>query len=121
MTHVAITTATVPDIWYKTQRLIRTIIAALVVLVPLANTLALVVVGYLQSQTDLVVPPWAFVVLNGVIAVTAFIMGLVARIMAIPAVNVWLTKLGAGSVPAQALVPGDAPGKSPKVARDPTV
>lgn len=45
------------------------------------------------------VPEWVFFALNGVVAFTALVMGLVARIMAVPGVNEWLTKLGLGSVP----------------------
>jgi hypothetical protein len=97
MTHID--PASVPDIWFKTQRVLRTIVQALVVLIPLVNGVAAVMFAYLNEQTDVVVPGWAFVILNAVIAATAVIMGLIARIMAVPGVNLWLTKLGLGSVP----------------------
>ena len=95
---------TVPPIWYKAQRVVRTIVQTLIVLVPILNGLAAAAVGYLNEQTDVTVPGWVFLVLNGVIAVTALIIGLVARLMAVPGVNEWLTNIGLGSVPKRAVV-----------------
>jgi len=92
-------TPTVPDIWFKTQRVLRTIVQALVVLVPVVNGVAAAVVAYLGSQTDVTVHPVVFVWLNAIIAVTALVMGLVARIMAVPGVNAVLARVGLGSVP----------------------
>jgi len=37
--------------------------------------------------------------LNAIIAVTALVMGLVARVMAVPGVNAVLARVGLGSVP----------------------
>ena len=92
-------TPAVPEIWYPVQRVIRTIVQALIVLIPVVNGVALAVVSYLQEQTDVTVDPIVFAWLQGVIAVTAVIMGLVARVMAVPGVNAFLARLGAGSVP----------------------
>ncbi len=92
----------VPPIWFPVQRVLRTILQALIVLVPAANALALAIVDYLNTQTDVTVPGWVFLVLNGVIIGSAFMMGLVARIMAVPGVNDWLTKIGLGSIPKSA-------------------
>ncbi|MEV8023412.1 hypothetical protein [Microbacterium sp. NPDC080220] len=94
---------TTPEIWFKTQRVLRTIAQAIIVLVPVVNGAAIAVVTYLNEQTDVIVPAWVFAVLNGAIAVTAVAMGLVARVMAVPGVNDWLTKLGLGSVPKTAI------------------
>lgn len=96
-----------PVIWYKGKRVARTIVQALVTLVPILNGLALAASAYLNEQADVVVPGWVFLVLNGVIAITALVMGLVARLMAVPGVNDWLVKVGLGSVPASAI---QAPG-----------
>lgn len=96
-----------PVIWYKGKRVVRTIVQALVTLVPILNGLALAASAYLSEQADVTVPAWVFVVLNAVIALTALIMGLVARLMAVPGVNDWLVKIGLGSVPASAI---EAPG-----------
>lgn len=92
-------TPTLPEIWFKTQRVLRTIVQALVVLVPVLNLSALAVVSYLQEQTSIVIHPTVFLVLNGVIAVTAVLMGLVARLMAVPGVNDLIARIGLGSVP----------------------
>lgn len=92
-----------PEIWFASQRMLRTIVQALVVLVPLANGAAAAAAAYLTEQTHLVIPAWAFLVLNGVVAVTAVVMGLLARLMAVPGFNDWLTRIGLGSVPKDAV------------------
>lgn len=89
----------VPPIWFKAQRTLRTIVQALVVLVPIVNGVAVAVVAYLNEQTDVTIHASVFIWLNGIIAVTALIMGLLARVMAVPGVNEWLTRFGLGSVP----------------------
>jgi hypothetical protein len=89
------------DIWFPIQRVLRTIVQALIVLVPVVNGVGLAVTNYLQTQTDVPVPPAVFVVLNGVVAATALLMGLAARIMAVPRVNELLIRIGLGSVPAR--------------------
>lgn len=104
--HAAITTATVPEIWFKAKRVARTIAQMLVVLVPIANALAAAVIGYLNEQTDVAVPGWIFVALNGIVVATALLAGLVARIMTVHGVNTWLVKIGLGSVPAAAVESG---------------
>ncbi len=91
--------STTPEIWFKAQRALRTFVQALIVLVPVVNGAALAVVGYLNEQTDLVIPASVFAVLNAVIVVTAMVMGLVARLMAVPGVNNLLTWIGLGSIP----------------------
>ncbi|MCW2165054.1 hypothetical protein B0I12_002209 [Microbacterium hydrothermale] len=95
-----ITPTVTPEIWFKGQRVLRTIVQALVVLVPIVNGVGLAVAAYLAAQTDLPIPPVVFVWLNAIIAVTALLMGLAARIMAVPGVNNLLTRVGLGSVPA---------------------
>ena len=103
---------TVPEIWYKGQRVLRTIVSALVALVPIVNGVALAVIAYLSSQTDVSVHPVVFVWLNAIVAGTALVMGLVTRIMAVPGVNDWLTKVGLGSVPKSAIIAVKQPGDS---------
>lgn len=95
----------VPDIWYKAQRVLRTVVAFLVVAIPTVNLAALALIDYLQNQEDVAIPGWVFLVLNGIVAATALIIGIVTRLMAVPGVNAWLTKLGLGSVPREALQP----------------
>lgn len=94
--HIAVTTSEAPEIWYKSKRVIRTILAALIVIVPTANaTLPLLAEAF--NAPD--VPPEVYAWVNGVIVVVLAILGVVTRIMAIPAVNDFLTRFGAGSVP----------------------
>ena len=97
MTHVAPAT---PDIWFKAQRVIRTVLAALVVFVPVANV-SLPLLAEAFNAPD--VPAGIYLWVNGVIAASLAVLGILTRVMAIPAVNTFLTKFGAGSVPAAAI------------------
>ena len=97
---------TTPEIWFKGQRVLRTIVQALVVLVPVVNGVGVAVAAYLREQTDIVIPASVFVVLNIVVAATALLMGLAARIMAVPGVNDVLAHVGLGSVPAARIADG---------------
>lgn len=90
--------------WYPVQRALRSIVGALVVLVPLVNGVAAAAIAYLTSQTDVSIPPVVFVWLNAIVAGSALVIGLVSRIMAVPGVNAWLTKLGLGTAPKSAVV-----------------
>lgn len=96
--------ATAP--WYPIQRVLRSIVGALVVLVPLVNGVAAAAISYLNSQTDVSIPPVVFVWLNAIVAGTALVIGLASRIMAVPGVNAFLTKLGLGTVPKSAIQVG---------------
>lgn len=94
------TVATVTEIWYKGQRVIRTLAA---VIIPAFLSFALVLPAIIEAAglpVDSELRLWLVGVGGGVTAVAAAI----TRIMAIPAVNAWLTKLGLGSVPAKAIV-----------------
>lgn len=97
---------TTPEIWFKGQRVLRTIVQALVVLVPVVNGVGVAVAAYLREQTDIVIPASVFLVLNIVVAGTALLMGLAARIMAVPGVNDVLAHVGLGSVPAARIADG---------------
>lgn len=101
--------STVQPIWFPVQRVLRTIVQALVVLVPVVNGVAVTIVAYLNEQTDVTVHPTVFVWLNAIIAVTAVVMGLIARVMAVPGVNDALAKVGLGSVPKRE-IPDDVSG-----------
>lgn len=90
--------------WYPVQRALRSIVGALVVLVPLANGLAAAAVAYLNSQTDVSIPPVVFVWLNAIVAGTALVIGLISRLMAVPGFNGALTKIGLGTAPKSAVV-----------------
>lgn len=101
--------STIQPIWFPVQRVVRTIVQALIVLVPVVNGVAMAVAGYLSEQTDIIVHPTVFVWLNAIIAITAVVMGLIARIMAVPGVNDLLGKVGLGSVPKRE-IPDDVSG-----------
>lgn len=90
--------------WYPVQRALRSIVGALVVLVPLVNGVAAAAIAYLTSQTGVSIPPVVFVWLNAIVAGTALIIGLVSRIMAVPGVNAALQKIGLGTAPKDAVV-----------------
>lgn len=96
----------VPEIWFKGQRTLRSIVAALVVLLPIANGVVAAVIDYLSTQAHVVVDPVVFIWLNAILAGTALVIGLVARIMAVPGVNDLLTKIGLGSIPKGAITVG---------------
>lgn len=97
-----------PEIWFKGQRVLRTIVQALVILVPVVNGVGLAGAAYLREQTDVVIPASVFLVLNAIVAVTALLMGLSARIMAVTGVNDILTRVGLGSVPKSRVEDGAA-------------
>lgn len=89
-------------IWFPLQRAIRT---AVQVIVGGAAVLAAVVVvapQIIDAIADVVPGPviaWA----TAAIATLAAISAAIARVMAIPAIDEWLRKIGAGSAPAGAV------------------
>lgn len=120
------TTVEVDDIWFKTQRVFRTLVQ---VGIPSFLGFALVlpqIIGALGLPVDSALYLW---LVGAAAAVTAVATGL-SRVMAIPAVNAWLVKIGLGSVPkSEAVVPdkfagltvnGDpADGSAPDAAENP--
>lgn len=96
----------VEDIWYKTQRVLRTLVQ---VGIPAFLSFALVLPLVIDAL-GLPVTGGLYLWLVGFAGgVTAVATGL-SRVMAIPAVNAWLVKVGLGSVPKNApdaLVQGD--------------
>lgn len=93
-------TISVDTIWFKTQRVLRTLVQ---VGIPAFLTFALVlpqIIGALGLPVDSALYLW---LLTAAGVVTAVAAGL-SRVMAIPAVNEWLTHIGLGSVPKAAAV-----------------
>lgn len=85
----------VQDIWFKSQRVLRTIVQ---VGIPTFTTFAAVlpqIIDALGLPVDAEIRLWLLAVAAGVTAVAAAL----SRVMAIPAVNSWLVKIGLGSVP----------------------
>lgn len=102
---VPITTNTVPEIWFKSQRVIRTILINAVVILPIVNvSLPLVVDAFTGNG----VPPEVTATVNAIVLGILVVTGVMARIFAIPSVNAFLTRLGAGSVPKHAILDGTA-------------
>lgn len=93
---------TVPEIWFKTQRVIRTviqvIITAAVTIVSTIAVIQLIAPQILEALAEVLPPSW-IAWLSGAVAFMAVLAGALSKIMAIPQVNAWLTKFGAGSVP----------------------
>jgi hypothetical protein len=116
VTHVAITPATVPSVWFASQRVIRTVLVNLVVILPVVNiSLPLLVDAFTGDG----VPPEVTLTVNAIVAGILVVTGIITRIIAIPAVNAFLTKLGAGSVPKAAVENGlvTPTGNAPLVGR----
>lgn len=85
----------VQDIWFKAQRVLRTIVQ---VGIPAFLTFNLILPQIVEAVGG-VLPPEAFIWLNGIAAGITAVAAALARIMAIPQVNAWLVTLGLGSVP----------------------
>lgn len=94
------------EIWYKAQRVLRTIVQ---VGIPTFLGFALVlpqIIEALGLPADSEVRLW----LVAVAAIVTAVAGALSRVMAIPAVNAWLTKIGLGSVPKSAVIDDGAAG-----------
>ena len=91
---------TAADIWYKGKRVLRTLVqVAIPSFLSFAFVLPLIIEA-LGLPVDSELRLWLLAVAAGVTAVA----GAITRVMAIPAVNAWLIKIGLGSVPSDALV-----------------
>lgn len=89
----------VQNIWFPWQRVVRTILVNLVVILPVVNvSLPLLVEAFTGNGVPAEVTVWVNAIVAGILVVT----GVITRIIAIPAVNKFLTSLGAGSVPKEA-------------------
>ncbi len=97
-----INASTVPDIWFKAKRVARTVLQVVVTFVGLWGTIAVVAPQVLTELAKILPGSWV-VWLAGALAFVGVVAGVLARIMAIPAVNAFLVKIGLGSVPASAV------------------
>lgn len=68
---------------------VRSVVQSLVALIPLVNLSAAAVIDYLREE-GIGAPAWVWLVLNGAVAVTALVAGLVTRLMAVPGVEAFL-------------------------------
>jgi hypothetical protein len=100
----------VPEIWFKTQRVLRTAIA---VLISGATTIAAAILAVAAVAPEVlaelakILPASWIAWATGVLASLVAIASVVTRIMAIPKVNRWLTKIGLGSVPKDSVLEGE--------------
>lgn len=100
--HLAITTNTVPEIWYKAKRVARTVLQVVLSAATLWGAVQIVAPQILAELAKILPVSWV-VWLVGALAFLGVVAGVITRIMAIPAVNAWLVKIGLGSVPAAAV------------------
>lgn len=85
----------VDAIWFSSQRVLRTVVqVGIPAFVTFAGVLP-TIIGALGLDVDSTVYLW---LLSAAAVVTAVAGGL-SRVMAIPTVNEWLTRIGLGSVP----------------------
>ncbi|WP_336642042.1 hypothetical protein [Microbacterium sp. USHLN272] len=87
-------------IWFPLQRVIRTAAAVLVAGSAILATIVVIAPQVVEAVAD-VLPGPVVAWLLGAIATLAAISAAISRVMAIPAVDAWLRKIGAGSTPAQ--------------------
>lgn len=81
-------TIAVEEIWFASQRVLRTALTTALTLLPIIPQIVQIVQGQWDVQ-------WLTAVSVQAVAINAAL----TRIIAIPAVNVWLTRIGLGSVP----------------------
>lgn len=89
-------------IWYKAQRVLRTIVQVILGFLSVWAVIALIAPQILTELSSILPGPWV-AWLAGVIAAVTAVAGALSRIMAIPQVNKWLSNLGLGSAPKAAM------------------
>ncbi|PMC04168.1 hypothetical protein CJ226_09185 [Microbacterium sp. UMB0228] len=90
-------------IWFPLQRAIRTAVQVFIAAAAVLATTVVVAPQIIDAVADVVPGPviaWA----TAAVATLAAISAAIARVMAIPAVDEWLRRIGAGSAPAGAVV-----------------
>ena len=96
------------DIWFKAQRVLRTIVQVILAFLS-AWAVVAVVAPQILTELSAILPGSWIAWLTGVIAFVTVVAGVLSRIMAIPAVNAWLTHLGLGSAPKAAAKTNEIP------------
>jgi hypothetical protein len=95
-------------IWFPNKRVVRTVLQSIAgFIVALAAGLGIfqiVAPQVLEAIRDLLPPTW-YAWLVGFIAAVGVVAGALAKIMAIPQVDAWLKRFGAGSAPAKVDLP----------------
>lgn len=91
-----VNTETVPPIWYRGQRVLRTLFTTILTILPLVPQIIAIVQG--QWPAD-----WLTAIAVQAVAINSVL----TAIIAIPGVNAVLTKIGLGSVPRSAITRGE--------------
>lgn len=95
-------------IWFPWQRVVRTALQVIAAAAVLLGAVAVAAPQIIAALGDVL--PGPFVVwATGAIAFVAALAAALARVMALPIVNAWMTALGAGSVPASGHAAGTEP------------
>ncbi|MDR6867697.1 hypothetical protein J2Y69_002301 [Microbacterium resistens] len=89
-------------IWFPLQRAIRTAVQVIVAAAAILATTVVVAPQIVTAIADVLPGSWV-AWLTGAIAALAAVSAAISRVMAIPAVDAWLKKLGAGSAPTGAV------------------
>lgn len=66
------------------------VLVGLVALLPTINAVLAALQAYLAEQTYIELAPWVWIVVNGAVAVSAFITVGITRLLAVPGVNDWI-------------------------------
>lgn len=96
------------EIWFKAQRVLRTIVQVIVGTAGALGVFVLVAPQVLDAVADVLPASWVAWA-AGIIATAAAISAALSRVMAIPAVDAWLKTLGLGSAPKSAAVATTTP------------
>ncbi|GGM42141.1 hypothetical protein [Microbacterium saperdae] len=103
-------------IWFPLQRAIRTAIAVILASVTILATTAALAPQILTAVQDVLPGPVVAWLSGAIVGLTA-ISAALSRVMAIPAVDAWLRKFGAGSAPRTAIVYNFADGSTQGLTR----
>lgn len=103
-------------IWFPLQRAIRTGIAVVLASAAILATTVAVAPQILTAVQD-VLPGPVVAWVSGVILSLTAVSAAISRVMAIPAVDAWLRKFGAGSAPRTAIIYNFADGSSQGLTR----
>ena len=86
------------EIWFKAQRALRTAVQVAVTLAGILAAFVVIAPQVLYALADVLPDSWV-AWLAGAIAAAAAISAAISRVMAIPAIDRWLQKIGLGSSP----------------------
>ncbi|MDF2994107.1 MAG: hypothetical protein K0S37_4621 [Microbacterium sp.] len=100
----------VPEIWFKAQRVLRTAVQVAVSgVATIAGTILAIaaIAPEVLAELAKILPSSWIAWATGALASLVAVASVVTRIMAIPKVNGWLTKIGLGSVPKDNVLEGE--------------